>query len=175
VKQEIFSEMKNKKAVYILLPAVMLIWGLIFYKIFTRVNTKKEAVNSSQNVISQDTSRIVRDTFMIYADYEDIFLKEIPQNNRSKKESNKKKEDKRNFQRRRRIVANRTRWPEIHYKGLIKRRQDNGCIVLIEINNKKCLFHKGDTIHHIYLKRFTKDSVRVIYKNEERSIPKWRG
>ncbi len=169
--------MKNKKGLYILIPAVLIIWGIIFYRIFSNTSFESPKTIAVSDNSRKDTTLAEKDTFFIYADYSDPFLKSYKgKGNESDEAVNKKEnsEKTRNF-RRRRVVSQRTRWPEITYNGLIYNKQNNRYVILLGINKKRYLFHKGDTIQNIYLRKFSLDSIYVVYKNDEKTIAKNKG
>ena len=67
--------MKNKKLTSGLLMVVVLVWGLIFYKIFNAIGSSgKVAYNKSLDNDRKDTEMTNRDTFNIINNYRDPFL-----------------------------------------------------------------------------------------------------
>ena len=166
--------MKNKKALYILIPAVVLVWGVIFYKIFTKVNNNQEFTQPVQTVAKPDTTQSEPLNYSIQANYRDPFLKEKVQIKEKNKEEEETKTKKSRNNRRRRVVQ-RTRWPDVRYQGVIKNRKNDRYVILIEINNKQHLFHQGDTIHEMCLEKFTKDTVHLKYQDDRRAFPRIDG
>src|SRR6056297_551428 len=124
--------MKNKKSVYILLPLVLLIWGIIFYRIFTGTSGKQYHVQPKQTVKVSDEYEKPQ-SFKIYTNYQDPFLKNIRQKKKvqkTKKETQNNK--KRSFSSRRRRRST-TRWPEISYKGAVKNQEKTKNVFLVEV------------------------------------------
>ena len=165
------KKQKNKNAIYVLIPAVLLIWGIIFYKIFINIDDVSKKTVDTTSHSPKDGIIKTREHFSLYVDYNDPFLRERATNEQKEKRQKGMKESQKNRTSRRRI-SHRNRWPDIKYKGVIRNRNKDESIVLIEINKQKYLFHKGDTIKEVFLKSFTEDSARLIFQNDQRVLSK---
>jgi hypothetical protein len=157
--------LKSKKAVYILLPIVILIWGFIIYRIFSVVNLSVEGVREAvlQPRVSQGPAHI--DSFSINADYRDPFLGKMI----TREESEKPKAPvvKKEVPKPEPIV-----WPVIVYKGMIKNQKSNKQLCLVSIGGQDNIVKEGDLIGEIELKRLTKDSVALAFKKETKYFKK---
>jgi hypothetical protein len=161
--------MKNKKSVYILLPLVVIIWGIIFYRIFTGTS------NDQYNLQTQKTLKVSDEyekpqSFKIYTNYKDPFLKSIRQKKETKKtEKTTKKKNTRSFssRRRRRTL---TRWPDISYKGTVKNQGKTRNVFLVEIEKQSFLTHPGDTLKGVVIKKCYEDSIVVHFKDRKKTI-----
>ena len=161
--------MKNKKAVYILLPLVILIWGIIFYRIFKgtsgsqyKVQTPK--VESTRGKLTSD------DSFSIYANYADPFLKNIREKKKlQKSKKSTQQNNKRNIssRRRRRTI---TRWPQIRYKGIVRNQEKTKHVFLVEIKKSSFLVHPGDTLKNVIIENCYEDSIVVSYEGKKKTI-----
>lgn len=161
--------MKNKKAIYILLPAVILIWGLVAYRIYSSVSDEKNIPITQSNIFAEKPA-IVNDTFSIHNNYRDPFLdktnlwqaQEIGNSN-PVKQTEVVKEVKQ---------AEVIRWPVILFSGLVKNQKSNKQIVLMTINGTSHLMKQGEQIAGISLTKVYKDSVEVTYEKEKKVIKK---
>lgn len=161
--------MKNKKTLYFLLSAAILIWGLVFYRIFSAV-ISENSTNLPLENISVDIEKTTLDTFSIYADYNDPFLKK----NWSfidevKLESNKsQKKNKETIEKQQQIIN----WPKISYGGLVKNQKSNKQVVLLTIDGNSHLMNAGETISGISLIKVFTDSIEVLFEKDKRFIKK---
>ena len=159
--------MKNKRALYVLLPLMIVIWGIIFYRIFSYVN--KETINSIGNndikAAMIDSSSVV-DTFSIVAKYRDPFLQTAYVNERKTmltKPPAKPIE---------KVEAPPVIWPSIHYGGMVKNQQSNKAFALVRINEKDNLMKPGDELQGVKLMNMSKDSIEVIYQQQKKTVLK---
>ena len=153
--------MKNKKAVYFLLPVVLAIWGMIGYRIFSSLK-KKEAVTDSYQVI--DTEKNIEgtiDTFSINADYTDPFLHQVVSIEKRPASPKVQKENKP-------IIP--VAWPDIIFRGIIKNPQAKRQTALIVINGKDYLMKAGEKNENIMLARVFKDSVEVVFGKDKKIL-----
>ena len=58
--------LKNKKALFVLIPLTLLIWGLIGYKIYTGLTNNDEVVIDDNGFIPTATVRKTSDTFSLF-------------------------------------------------------------------------------------------------------------
>ncbi|MFW6222420.1 MAG: hypothetical protein ACOC3T_02285 [Bacteroidota bacterium] len=172
--------MKNKKLQYILIPVVLVVWGLIIYRFldFTRQDTPDETYTVSTLQTNQNNNH-EQDTFSLYANYRDPFLKHVrykgynyTKANASNKKTEKKKEKKKpetNVELRREILEN-IRWPDIKYGGIVQNTQSGEKVGLIEVDKQEFLIRKNDSTQKIFIKDLYKDSVIVIYKEKHKTF-----
>lgn len=166
--------MKNKKMTYFLVPVVIIIWGLVIYKIFsyTDSSSDKNAIPTISN--QKETIAIEKDTFSIIADYKDPFLgKNISiydedYNNETESENDKKKvpevkkeEPKINI-----------KWPSIIYGGIIYNAKTKKSVGLVKINNRDYLGNKGNKIEEIEIVEMYNDSIKVKFSEQLKTIIK---
>jgi hypothetical protein len=159
--------MKNKKIIYILLPAALIIWGLIIAKIIIRVKQPGKECKVSNTAIQSEPGIQQSDTITLIANYRDPFLSsfnkqyepvrktEIPQERAFKP----KREPVRNIQ-----------WPEIIYNGTITNNRNDQNTALVRMEQQDLLIHKGDFIKGITFTEVYTDSLKVKYQNELKTI-----
>ncbi len=168
--------MKNKKLQYILIPVVLVVWGLIIYRVldFTKQDTPDDPCIVSTLQPNKNNSS-VQDTFSLHANYCDPFLKNVrytrpryTKTNQSNKKTEKKKPES-NIVLRRDIIEN-IRWPDIKYGGIVQNTQSGEKVGLMEIDKQEFLIRKNDSIQKVFIKDLYKDSVIVIYKKTRKTF-----
>ena len=157
--------MRNKKTLYILLPAVVLIWGLVFYKIFSGINKTPE--NTFKQPIKKNTNAAneKNDTIQLIANYRDPFLGAPAM-------KSKKITDVNQLMKNNPFLVGIINWPDIKYGGIINNKNKNKTIVLMSINNRSYLVSKGDTLKEIKVKDIFRDSIQLIYRNMNKTYRK---
>ncbi len=166
--------MKNKKLTYILFPIVIIIWGLVIYRIFFEGRTKPENITPVVKPVIKTDAKEEQEAYRLIANYRDPFLNEIKTSViEIKQEENKEEVNQRSSNlRRRRTSVSRIRWPEIKYGGFIEDGQNQKFTILLNIKNRDYLAHEGDTVDQIFIKEFHKDSIILVYNNEEKTLTK---
>src|SRR6185369_15425411 len=99
--------MKSKRAVFILLLLVIIIWGLIAYRIYSTIKSdeispiKNDFVNNFESVSPNEDFKLV-------ANYRDPFLGKLMDVNVTRSKAKVP------------VAIIPLQWPEIKYKGIIK-------------------------------------------------------
>ena len=114
--------MKNKKTLYILIPAVLIIWGLIVYKIFS---WSDDPGTDTLLPIAKKTLPVTDsvDKSVIHANYPDPFLKDKTYKASGTVPAGNKVANVANSDSKKTTVVVKTppvaKWPKIRYDGLI--------------------------------------------------------
>lgn len=152
--------MKNKKTLYILLPLVIVIWGLIIWKLVSY--TKEDSVTSNQKW-TQETAEVSDSLeYVIIANYSDPFLR-----NKSSAYIQPQKQTRITGiteTRVKSLVTTNTK-PDITYKGQIKSTTRTTAIVLK--NDKTFLLSEGSILNDIKIVRIYPDSILVSCENKK--------
>ncbi|HBI00704.1 MAG TPA: hypothetical protein PLL09_01160 [Flavobacterium sp.] len=149
--------MKNKKTIYILLPIVLFIWGMLIYQFFS-YSTSESTIPDFEPNLTNKLEKIEQiDTFTIDINYRDPFLGKIYKEQKDKK-SNSTVQIKS-------IEPEGILWPDIKYKGIVSDTKDKTKVFLIVIGGKNCLMRIGQTQNEITLKGGNKNEVKLKYKN----------
>jgi hypothetical protein len=154
--------MKNKKAVYILMPLVVLIWAIIFYRIFSAASGEdgNTGFQSMDQLPEQEAD--TNQTFTIAANYPDPFLKTAAL------VSVKKVEKKPPVVK---PIVN-IKWPNIVYGGTIKNQQSKKQVALVEINGTSNMMRLNEEVGGVQLKRIYNDSIEVVFQQQRKMIVK---
>ncbi|HNU34432.1 MAG TPA: hypothetical protein PKN75_12670 [Bacteroidia bacterium] len=147
--------MKNKKAVFILLPAVLVLWGIVFYRIYNAVNPTENVYVISKSVDAPNqTSLITTDTFQLINNYPDPFMKTVlvsrSKINRSSKVSNVRSKA---------AVNSNIVFPTIIYNGIIKNNNSKKVFAMLNVNGKDYLLQQGNNVENLKLIKINPDSV----------------
>ncbi|MCF6347007.1 MAG: hypothetical protein L3J20_01745 [Flavobacteriaceae bacterium] len=153
--------MKNKKNTYILLTAVLLVWSILGYRIFSTVNPNKE---KRQTVIASNSFKpqLVKEseTFTINTDYRDPFLDKL-----SKKKVVKAKKVIRTTRK-----TPKTPFPAIIYKGLVSSKRKQQQVFLINIDGQQYFFKKNNTHKEVKLLRGSNKQVVLRFQGQQQSF-----
>ena len=145
--------MKNKRNTYILLSAVLILWGLIGYRVFASMNPSNGNKNKIVKIEKfQPIKRKNRETYMIHKNYRDPFLGTIEiQKNKTRKFSKQIKE---------KIV-----FPNIEYKGIFSSNNKKNTVFLITINGDQEIFKAKEEHKGIKLLKGDKEKIILKYKS----------
>jgi len=155
--------MKNKKSIYILLPVVLIIWGLILYRFlsFSGATTIEEA--TSYNYAVKPLAVKPRDSFVINVNYRDPFLGKmyVPAGSKSRNSGRGRKKL---------TAAEPLQWPTIVYKGIVSDTKNKKKVFMVIINGTTFLMSEKDKEQEINLKNGNRDFIEVTYKGNKSKI-----
>ncbi len=160
--------MKNKKFIWILLPGVLIIWGLIFFQVRKAVSSSNQPISTTVPLEQLHTE--VRDSsnYKLKLDYADPFLKNRKPLVRTKSTANPTPKKITKPKVMKTITKLPLKWPNVVYKGLISNKKGNKSIYLLEVDGASLLMTAGEERDHLKLLKAYQDSVRVEYKGDER-------
>lgn len=152
--------MKSKKSLYILIPLVVVVWGIIIFRVLNMTGNP-EINNVLEFHVANDTDAIVFEKpKKLLLNYADPFLKNLPKAEKQSKNSgyvslfNNNPEPK----------IKEIDWPEVNYQGIIENK--NKKVAIIKINDKKYLVSNGQNIKEMRVEGLYKDSI-IFEKNKE--------
>lgn len=159
--------MKNKKLIYVLLPAVLAIWGIVFYRIFNAVGGDEpgNALNEHNEKAAQVTS--YTDTFTISTDYRDPFMGKLAVENRPRTfvSSPPKRVDPK-------PQPVQVPWPTLGYSGMIKNQKSAVQLAMLQVNGQNYTLKAGQSAEGVQILQIYRDSVEVTFQKEKRIIRK---
>lgn len=151
--------MKSKKNIYILLPTVLLVWGLIGYRVFAGLDPDKDMVDSMPMTKEFKPLKLVaNNNYTIEANYRDPFLGTLENrvfNKTIPKKVYKQKEE---------IV-----FPEILYKGIFSPGDYSKSVFLILIDGEQEMFKLREIHQEVKLISGDKEKIIVKYKKEKKT------
>lgn len=152
--------MKTKKAQRILLICVLVVWGLIVYRVFVYLK-KGDTVNSTQAFgAKQLKNTISTDSLFLLLNYPDPFhlSKPISVN----VEINKSTKSDKN-----KLVVSKTNEsvliPKITYKGSIYNQIKHKNIGIVNANQNSLFITEGDSIQNWIIAKIYKDSILITH------------
>ena len=148
--------MSNNTKTYIILGIVLLIWGIIGFRILGAISPEPELVAPQKRMAFQEIELTPKDTFSIKADYRDPFLGTLT----SKKE--KKKTQK--------VVQDQTFDREVLYTGSMVNHSSGKRIYFISINGQQYLLEKGKQAMEVLLISGSEQYVTIKYKGMVKRI-----
>jgi len=169
--------MKNKKIMFLLVPAVVIVWGLIIYRIAEAVSEKETqtAANSVEQPVDRRTASLP-DSVKLLVNYRDPFLTgsvvsrpverpmgtggAVPTTPASFAPSVPAPPAK--------IVV----WPAVQYLGMIQNSTSKTKIAIVRINGKSHLLAEAAVAGQLTVQKITPDSVSVSFQGERKHIRK---
>ncbi len=153
--------MKNKKNIYILLTAVLLVWGILGYRIFSTVNPSNKKLQTAIVSNSFKPQQLQEsETFIINTDYRDPFLGTF-----SKKKKVKVKKIIRTTRK-----TPKTPFPVIIYKGLVSAKGKQQQVFLINIAGQQYFFKKNNTYKEVKLLRGSNKQVVLRFQGQQQAF-----
>ncbi len=166
--------MKNKKFTYVLIPVVLIVWGMIIYRLFNGTNSGL-AINKNENkLFEKNVNETMADTFSIRGNYKDPFLSKRSQRNQIQETTikqpttNETKKLKPEAKNNKSLVT----WPNVVFSGLIKNQKSNKQLALLQIDGKADIMQVGDTKSNIKLLKTSHDSIEISFNAEHKVIRK---
>lgn len=154
--------MKNKKTLYILIPSVALIWGLIIWKVVSFKKDDVHALPPGQAMIvaaEVDTSR-----YQVNINYGDPFLRRARQMQATKSDQPSKREN-----RIKKVDVKSMTGPKrpenLVYRGVISCNEER--IGLLEVGPQKRLIKEKSLIGDFQVISVEIDSLRILYHEKE--------
>jgi hypothetical protein len=151
--------MKNKKSIYILLPVVLLVWGVVIFQFFSFTTPDVVLDNTVLELNIKPFKLKERSTFSVDVNYRDPFLGKVYAVNEASKVKKDVVKVKKKPKPEETIV-----WPTILYKGLISDVKGKNKTFMIVISGKNHFMKVGETENEIFLKDGDKESIYVKYK-----------
>ncbi|HEU4789521.1 MAG TPA: hypothetical protein VFS71_07540 [Flavobacterium sp.] len=151
--------MKSKKSIYILLPVVLSIWGVVIFQFFSFSTPDEVITNTSMEFTVKPFKLKERTPFLINVNYRDPFLGKIYNTQVVTKGSTSKVKIKKEIKPEETIV-----WPSIQYKGMLSDPKEKHKRFMLVIAGKNYFMKTGDMQEEIFLKNGDKESIYVTYK-----------
>jgi hypothetical protein len=152
--------LKSKGKTYLLLVAVLGIWGTIAYKIVNSLSPDEVEVTPQNFDVSFNPKQPKQtDTFSIKDTERDPFLGTLSSNkqtSRSVPKSTSAKTD----------VA----MPAITFGGLIQKQGSNSKVFVVNINNRQYLLKRGQTVNDVKLINGDKESITIRFNGKNHNI-----
>lgn len=152
--------MKNKKFTYLLGLLVLIVWGIVIYRIFdtvagseddfTPVQNVKEEKNSNDYSVPADTTHLLlnyRDPFRLTRQ-PDTAVKRIAQPGTARPS----------------IPKPAFSWNFVKYSGYTRSAGSKKLLAVMSINGQSAILQEGETVADVKLIKNYQDSVKVTFK-----------
>ncbi|PQV48799.1 hypothetical protein CLV33_1044 [Jejuia pallidilutea] len=150
--------MEKKTKIYLLLGAVLVIWGIIGYKIVSTLNPDPiTQTKVNFDMAFKPKQHTETDTFSIQLAHRDPFLGTLHKERQSKPKIRQKTE---------------TTWIPVLYHGIITETSGKNKVFIVSISNKQILMKQGQTISGISLLKGNDTSITLRYKGTTKTITK---
>ena len=146
---------KNLKT-YLLLGLVILIWGIIGFKVIQAISNEPEVPVVATQPTLIPKSREKRDTFELVANYRDPFLGILPISRKKPVERVVKKKP----------VSKRN----IVYSGLVSQTESGNTMFFVSIEGKQHIMSRNEKINGVTLLKGTGQSITVRYGGRSETI-----
>lgn len=156
--------MKSKKSIYILLPIVLLIWGMLIYQFFSY--TSPEVVE-----VQEELPLFVKidykepDTTALDINHRDPFTGKLEYANRNTS-SNAKASNQPKTQ----ILSTPEVQTQIEYKGIVSDVANKKKVFMVIIDNQTFLMKQGDKENEVELINGNSESITVKHKGKKKNI-----
>jgi len=140
------------------LGSVLIVWGIIGYRIFSAINPSTEETREQEFSVNFNPKAITElDTFSVKTVNRDPFLGTLQRNRPQRKSTG--------------IVKTDFKWPVITYQGLVKdKNSHSGQIFVINVNGNQSLLKRGKTFSEVTLIKGNKKELTVKYKGKLKTI-----
>jgi len=152
--------MKNKKSIYILLPVVLLIWGLVIYRLFD-FTADDIPDGTPLNFKVKPLAIKPKDTFSINVNYRDPFLGKMYLPVQGKKTIKKASTTKQTPP----LI-----WPSIVYKGIVSDNKNKKKVFMLIISGQTFLMSEKDTQLDVHLTGGNREYITVRFQGVANKI-----
>lgn len=157
--------MKSKKSIYILLPIVLLIWGMLIYQFFSYTSSEVIEVQEELPLFVKIDYK-EPDTTALDINHRDPFTGKLENANRNTSSSNAKA-----------IIPPRIKaetTPEvqtqIEYKGIVSDVANKKKVFMVIIDNQTFLMKQGDKENEVELINGNRESITIKHKGKKKNI-----
>ncbi|NHA02495.1 hypothetical protein G7092_01740 [Mucilaginibacter sp. HC2] len=158
--------MKNKKFIYLLGLLVLIVWGMVIYRIFVAVGDSPEPLTTSVTKIKEpyDDYAIPKDTSHLQSNYRDPFGI-VPIKDTTMVST------KKNVPRSIPVaITPGINWTAINYMGYIQNPGSKKLIAIIHINGKEVMMTEGESTEQLKLLKNLRDSIKISYHGQTKFI-----
>lgn len=151
--------LKNKTGLYVLFPLVIIIWGIVIYRVLGAFGDDKVIVPVPPRAVGEEITKMKKDTFSLLPVERDPFLghyykKPVPQKPKAK------------------TPVEKQQWPEISYLGLISDIGQSSEVHILQVNGRQIILEKGGTAQEIKMIGSKPGQVTLFYRGEKKTFSK---
>lgn len=153
-------DLKKNKKTYLLLAAVVAIWGIIAFKFFSAANPSTQEiaeVTSDQIFVPKQMKE--REIFTIVANYRDPFLGTVQAPKKKVRKSSSRAAKKK-------AIPTKS----IQYTGFITDKSSKQKIFFVTVDGRQQMMSVNDMFQEVKLVRGSKNSIKVKYNGSTQNI-----
>jgi hypothetical protein len=161
--------MKNKKFTYLLGAAVLIVWGLILYRVFGAMGDNEPdepAISAPLKKEAYNDYAIPRDTTHLLLNYRDPFGMVAAKDTTSHKHNPTGP-----AQAAQHVAAPAMNWDFIRYVGYIRNPDSKKLVAMVHLNGTELMMSEGESSGSLKLIKNLRDSIRVNYQGKTKYIP----
>lgn len=157
--------MKSKKSIYILLPIVLIIWGMIIYQFFSYTNSQvievQEELPLFVNIDYKEP-----DTTALDISHRDPFTGKLEnaKENIGSTRKNAANASKMNAE------SKHEEQTKIEYKGIVSDVANKKKVFMVIIDNRTFLMKQGDKENEVELINGNRESITIKHKGKKKNI-----
>jgi hypothetical protein len=158
--------MKNKKLTYFLIFIILIVWGLIIYRIFAVVGANDDTLPVSSTKPAKEPYNdfsILKDTTKLLLNYRDPFGLTKQKDTAAVGKITSKTVVQRSH-------VTPLNWSFIRYAGYVRNSSSKRLIALVSINGKNEMLSEGDTKDHVKLIKNLRDSIKISFNGKTKFI-----
>jgi hypothetical protein len=146
--------LKANTKTYLLLVAVLALWGAIGYKVISALSPSEKEVVANEVVVNFTPNQTDIKNFDINPVPRDPFLGKISHS------TSKKRTPKTNYNK------IKEPWPQIEYQGMIKKQGAASQVFIVNINQVQFMLRKNEVIQSIKLLDGTGKGIKVRFNKQ---------
>jgi hypothetical protein len=161
--------MKNKKSTYLLGAAVLIVWGLIIYRIFNALNDTGPDASAMSAPVKKETYNdytIPADTTRLSLNYRDPFG--ITQTKDTVSDKHMLISAVKTAPRE---AAPGMNWDFIRFVGYIRNPDSKKLVAMIHLNGAELMMSEGEMNSNLKLIKNYRDSIKITYQGKTKFIP----
>ncbi|HVD97198.1 MAG TPA: hypothetical protein VNB90_03265 [Cytophagaceae bacterium] len=165
--------MKSKTTTYILMSGVLLIWGLVFYRVFAGLDSNNDdVVVMAQKLPAKSIEQKEEPTVLVLGNYRDPFLGaasnafNVNENVIAKKTVSSKTK----LTIKKEEATAPIDWSFINYIGIVYNKQTDKKVGVIRLWDKEYMVSEKDIINNVTILHKEKDSMQVEYNGNKQWI-----
>lgn len=142
-----------------MLPIVVVIWGLFFFRLFDACTADPESANQEVDISSFKAPKATKKkNYELFPLERDPFLGIAYTPKKTKTNDNRIKEE--------------IKWPNIQYLGLVADANASKKIFILNINGTQYLLPKGETVQEVTLLSGNEGKAFLRFKGQRKEFPK---
>lgn len=151
--------LKNKKNIRILLPIVIAIYGVLFYRIFDTLNPDPTPTELEEIKSFTPAKIAPKEQFTLLPVESDPFLGTLYTKKNTKKSNGNS------------TAQAQAPWPSIEYLGLVAKNSSSAKVFILNVDGVQLPVSKGELIQGIKVVGGNEQSVRLRFEGVTKEIP----